>query len=73
MLTDAPPRKASREGYACSTVEESTASDLNTTQASTQYVLPRSDARITETARRAKIATLGVLARGSMAVASPVH
>jgi len=58
---------------ACSTVEESTASDLDTTQASTQYVLPRSDARITETARRAKMATLGVLARGSMAVASPVH
>ena len=58
---------------ACSTVEESTASDLDTTQASTQYVLPRSDARITETARRGKMATLGVLARGSMAVASPVH
>jgi hypothetical protein len=58
---------------ACTTVEESTASDLNTPQASTQYVLPRSDARIAETARRAKMATLGVLARGSMAVASPIH
>jgi len=58
---------------ACTTVEESTASDLNTPQAATQHVPARSDARVTEAGSMAKMATLGVLARGSMAAASPVH
>ena len=58
---------------ACTTVEESTAGDLNTPQAATQQVPARSDARVAEAVRIANKATLSALARGSVVADGSVY